>query len=70
MPPHYSPRSFFRQAPTDLLDRYFESRGLSFKPDVRDRRGYPARIRCMQLGFNFPKSSATRWSATFGRSSG
>ena len=33
MPPHYSPRSFFRQAPRDLLARYFESRGLSFKPD-------------------------------------
>ena len=33
MPPHYSPRSFFRRAPTDLLARYFESRGLSFKPD-------------------------------------
>ena len=34
MLPHYSARSFFRQAPRDLLARYFESRGLSFKPDV------------------------------------
>ena len=34
MPPQYSPRSFFRQAPKDLLARYFESRGLSFKPDL------------------------------------
>ena len=34
MPPHYSARSFFRQIPRDLLARYFESRGLSFKPDV------------------------------------
>lgn len=34
MPPHYSAPSFFRQAPRDLLARYFESRGLSFKPDV------------------------------------
>ena len=33
MPPHYSPGSFFRQAPKELLARYFENRGLSFKPD-------------------------------------
>ena len=33
MPPHYSARSFFRQVPMDLLAQYFESRGLSFKPD-------------------------------------
>ena len=44
MPPHYSPRSFLRQAPKDLLARYFESRGLSFKPDfatVADTRPDP-----------------------------
>ncbi len=44
MPPHYSPRSFFRQAPRDLLARYFDSRGLSIKPDletVADTPGDP-----------------------------
>ena len=34
MPSHYSARSFSRQAPIELLARYFESRGLSFKLDV------------------------------------
>ena len=34
MPPHYSSGSFFRQAPRELLARYFESRGLSFQPHL------------------------------------
>lgn len=41
MAPHYSARSFFRQAPRDLLARYFQSRGLSFKPDVATVEGTP-----------------------------
>ena len=66
MPPHYSPRSFLRQAPKDLLARYFESRGLSFKPDfatVADTRPDPLYAAWLQ----FPEEQAQRDGDRFSR---